>query len=147
MTDVPGIVTPKLPNSELIFQISKEQFDSVADVQFVIHHPINQQGTVAVMQAAHNSKSIAPTNMTTWTVSDGSVFFRLLGTRNGRPIAFMSANHPVDLQCRVHIHDLFLAIIHQIAIAYIQNCRVYWPIRSRALFRSRTKSLTLPSTL
>jgi hypothetical protein len=99
--DVPGIVTPKLPNSELIFQISKEQFDSVADVQFVIRHPISQQGTVAVMQAAHDSKSIAPTDMATWTVSDGGVFFRLLGTKNGRPIAFMSADHPVDLKCRV----------------------------------------------
>jgi hypothetical protein len=82
--------TAKLPNSELMFQISKQQFDSVSDVQFVIRHPINQKRTVAMMTAAHASKSIKPTDMASWAVSDGDMFFSLLGIKNVRPTVFMS---------------------------------------------------------
>jgi hypothetical protein len=84
--DVPG--TSKLPNSKLIIQIAKEHFDLVGDLQFVIRHPISQKGTVKTMQDAHSAKSIALTDMATWTVSDGAVFLRLLGTRK-------------DMKCKV----------------------------------------------
>jgi hypothetical protein len=63
--EVPRAATLKLPNSELLFQNSKQPFDLVADVQFVIRHPISQNGTVAMMKEAHASKSIEPTEMAT----------------------------------------------------------------------------------
>lgn len=55
--DFPGNPAPKLPNSELIFQLLEEQAgDSVADTHFIIRHAITQRGTLAVLQNAHSSK-------------------------------------------------------------------------------------------
>lgn len=102
--DDPGNPAPKLPNSELIFQLLEDQAgDSVADTRFIIRHAINQKGTVAVLKNAHSSKGIAPTDMGTWTVADRDIFFMLLGTRNGRPALFTQTDHPTAMKCKVVI--------------------------------------------
>jgi hypothetical protein len=94
----------KLPNSELMFQLLQQQAgDAVSDTKYIIRHAIDQKGTKSVLNAAHDSKGIKPSDMGTWTQTDGAVFRRLLGTRNGRPGAFMTTDHAPDMKCKVVI--------------------------------------------
>jgi hypothetical protein len=97
--DIPG--TQKLPNSEKIFQILQGQFgDSVADTRFIIRHPLVQKGSISVITGAHLSRGIDLWDMATWTPADGDIWFQLLGTRNGRPTAFMLTDHPDEMHCK-----------------------------------------------
>ncbi|PMD12625.1 hypothetical protein NA56DRAFT_545958, partial [Hyaloscypha hepaticicola] len=94
----------KLPNSELIFQLLQQQAgDAVSDTQYIIRHAITQKGTLAVLNNVHDSKGIGRSDMGTWTQTDGAVFRRLLGTRNGRPGVFMMTDHAPDMKCKVVI--------------------------------------------
>lgn len=93
---------PKLPNSELMFQLLQQQTgDAVSDTRLIIRHAITQKGTLAVLKDAHDSKGLALTDMGTWTANDGEVFRRLLGNRNGRPGVFMLTDHPTAMKCKV----------------------------------------------
>jgi hypothetical protein len=103
--DIPALDNPtaqQLPNSELTFQLLQRQAgDEVSDTRLIIHHPINQKGTRAVLADAHQSKGIAPDAMGTWTAADGDVFRNILGTRNGRPGVFLLTDHPTAMKCKI----------------------------------------------
>ncbi|TVY84251.1 hypothetical protein LSUE1_G001352 [Lachnellula suecica] len=91
-----------LPNSELTFQLLQQQAgDAVSDTRLIIRHAINQKGTLAVMEDAHETKGLALTDLGTWTADDGDIFRRLLGNRNGRPSVFMLSDHPTAMKCKV----------------------------------------------
>lgn len=101
--DIPGAAGEalmKVPNSDLMFQLLQQNGNTVSDTRFIIHHAINQKGTQAVLKDAHESKGLALTDMGTWTATDGDVFQRLLGTRNGRPAVYMVTDHPTAMKCK-----------------------------------------------
>ena len=99
--DIPDNTAKKLPNSELVFQILKDQMgDSVSDTKFIVRHLISQVGTVSVIRDAHGSRGIEGSDMGTWTEDDGDIWFRLLGTKNARPAIFMVTDHPAEMKCR-----------------------------------------------
>jgi hypothetical protein len=96
--DLDVVGTKVLPNSELTFQIlGKEE---AANLKYIWHHPIANQGTIKMIKEAHESKQLPLDQVATWTPADGDVFYKLLGTRNGRPAVFMSADHPGVMRCR-----------------------------------------------
>ncbi|KAF2664829.1 hypothetical protein BT63DRAFT_459441 [Microthyrium microscopicum] len=94
--DVPG--TNKLPNSELIYQLWGKE--DISKLQYLWRHPIAQAGSVKMIQEAHQSKNIPFDQIATWTPADGDTWFKLLGTRNGRPGLFLATDHPGDMKCR-----------------------------------------------
>jgi hypothetical protein len=62
----------------------------VGDLQLMIRSALSQKETVQAMQHPYSSKSIAPTDIAPWTVSDGAGFPRLLKTRNAHAQKLMT---------------------------------------------------------
>lgn len=129
--DIPGLDTPRLYNSELIYQAwrdavtanvtgpSPQVVSKLTDLKYIIRAPIGNSGTLATMRDVLLSQGVSKVQlesgvMVKRTFDDPSSdeFKMLMGTVNGRPIGRLCADHAESLNGKqvqqIHVWNEFI---------------------------------------
>ncbi|TEY84162.1 hypothetical protein BOTCAL_0020g00380 [Botryotinia calthae] len=130
--DIPGLDTPRLYNSELIYQAwrdavtanvtgpSPQAVSQLTDLKYIIRAPIGNSGTLATMRDVLLSQGVprdqldnrGVTVKRTFDDPLSDEFKMLMGTVNGRPIGRLCADHAESLDgkqvLKIHIWNEFM---------------------------------------
>ncbi|KAF7929041.1 hypothetical protein BELL_0312g00010 [Botrytis elliptica] len=129
--DIPGLDTPRLYNSELIYQAwrdavtanvtgsSPQVVSKLTDLKYIIRAPIGNSGTLATMRDVLLSQGVSKgqiesevTVKRTFDDPSSDEFKMLMGTVNGRPIGRLCADHAESLNGKqvqkIHVWNKFI---------------------------------------
>ncbi|KAF5871388.1 uncharacterized protein Bfra_007904 [Botrytis fragariae] len=131
--DIPGLDTPRLYNSELIYQAWRDAVTAnvtgelppvrivskLTDLKYIIRAPIGNSGTLATMRDVLLSQGVSKDQLEsrvtvkrTFDDPSSDEFKILMGTVNGRPIGRLCADHAESLNGkqvqRIHVWNEFI---------------------------------------